>query len=197
MHYRSKTSVGAAAVLAAALAACTPASPPPPDGPKGPWALEQLAPAPVTPDVQAAADAPPATGHAKIIGLADLPGARIVLALRAGRCEALLLPPATAPAGGAGAASFGAPRPIGEISPTVDRKEFPGGIIETPYSRSSGISTPYFDYLSLGCSENAMAVRLEGAPAKESATTLGDSVQTWRDGRYFYITAGRATRPSP
>ncbi|MEW1913774.1 hypothetical protein AB0442_36005 [Kitasatospora sp. NPDC085895] len=196
MRNRSKTSAGAAAVLAAALAACTPASPPPPDAPKGAWALEQLAPAPVAPEVQAAVDAPPATGHAKIIGLAGLPNARIVLAVRAGRCEALLLP-TTAPADATAPTGLGAPRPTGEISLPADRKEFPAKIIDSPYSRASGIATPYFDYLSLGCSENAMGVRVEGIQTTTAASTVGDSVQTWRDGQYLYVTAGRATRPSP
>ncbi|MFE6747755.1 hypothetical protein ACFVGM_18015 [Kitasatospora purpeofusca] len=191
---------GAAVLLvtAALVTACTD------DGatlsePGTPWALDGLAAAPAAPSVQAGVDAPPARGTAKILGIAEVAGTDVVLAVRNDICQvAFLTAPPTAEAATA-AAIVGAQRPTGSVH-SDSHQGFPGNVLTGKYTQASAQSPP-LRFVDVGCSEKAMAVRVEGAGASaEALKKAGDSLRIWRDGQDIVVTVGHPEairRPDP
>ncbi|MCX4758926.1 hypothetical protein [Kitasatospora purpeofusca] len=181
---------GAAVLLAAAalVTACTGDGTTPSEA-GAPWALDGLAAAPVAPSVQASVDAPPAKGTAKILGIAEVEGTDVVLAVRNDICEVAFL---AAPLTGAAATapiSVGAQRPTGSVY-SDSHQGFPGNVLTGKYTQASA-QFPPLRFVAVGCSEKAMAVRVEGAGASgEARKKAGDSLRTWRDGQDLVMTVG-------
>ncbi|WP_152645029.1 hypothetical protein [Kitasatospora griseola] len=159
--------------------------------PSGQWALQTLKPAPADEDIQTRIDAPPEKSKARILGVADIAEARLIIALRDDTCQVMTLPADgrshTAPS------SVGAPRPGSKAAISEERKAFPGKVLSGPYSQASGIAAPYFPYIYLGCSESGIAVQVEGVAPDVKVALAGDSARSWRDGTNLYIAIGRTS----
>lgn len=191
---------GAAVLLAAAVlaTACTG------DGATSPredasWALEGLAAVPAGQPLQGSVDAPPAKGTAKILGIAEVEGTDVVLAVRNDICEVSFL--TARPTGETPTArgSVGSQRPSGSVHSDT-HQEFPGNVLAGEYTQAS-TQIPPFTFVAVGCSEKAMAVRIEGAGASvEAGSRAGDSLRVWRDGQDMVLTVGNPEaihRPEP
>ncbi|MFI6449503.1 hypothetical protein [Kitasatospora sp. NPDC050543] len=193
MH-RSKRFVSAAAALAAVLtAACTAtgSTTPTDNYATGPWALDQVTGAPASSLLHASVDAPPAKGQAKILGLVEVAGVNIALTLRGNSCEAYILSTSLAEPMTTGPTGFGAQRPARGTPSSDEHQSYPGTVLSGTYTQASGTTSPYFDYLSLGCSEKSMSVKVEGVPSDAQAVAIGDSTRVWRQGRDLLVTVGQ------
>ncbi|WP_406114938.1 hypothetical protein [Kitasatospora purpeofusca] len=181
---------GAAVLLtAAALAtACTGDGATPSEA-GAPWALDGLAAAPADPFVQASVDAPPAKGTAKILGIAEVEGIDVVLAVRNYICEVAFLTVPLTQAAATAAASVGAERPTGSVY-SDSHQGFPGNVLTGKHTQASA-QFPPLRFAAVGCSEKAMAVRVEGAGASAGTRNkAGDSLRIWRDGQDLVMTVG-------
>ncbi|MEK2490902.1 hypothetical protein WN990_15205 [Kitasatospora purpeofusca] len=179
---------GAAVLLvAAALATACTGDGTTPSAADAPWALDGLAAAPADPAVRASVDAPPTEGTAKILGIAEVEGTDVVLAVRNDTCQVAFL---TAPLTEAAAiASVGAQRPTGSVYSDT-HQGFPGSVLTGKYTQATA-QFPPFAFVAVGCSERAMAVRIEGAgTSAEARNKAGDSLRTWRDGQDIVMTVG-------
>ncbi|SDT83307.1 hypothetical protein SAMN05216371_8127 [Streptomyces sp. TLI_053] len=174
-----------AAVLVTACTGDGVASP----GADGSWALGGLAAVPAGQPLQATVDALPAEGSAKILGIAEVEGADVVLAIRNDICEVLFMAARSAGATPAVRSSFGAQRPSGSDR-SDSHQGFPGDVLAGESTQATSQSPP-LRFAALGCSERAMAVRIEGAgAAAESGGRAGDSLRAWRDGQDLVLTVG-------
>ncbi|MET8704648.1 hypothetical protein ABZW10_38190 [Kitasatospora sp. NPDC004723] len=163
------------------------------------WALEGLAAVPAGLPLQGSVDAPPAKGTAKILGIAKVEEVDVVLAVRNDTCEVsfLTVPPTEATPTVRG--SVGSQRPFGSVYSDV-HQGFPGNVLAGKYTQASA-QIPSFTFVAVGCSEKAMAVRIEGAGASvEDGSRAGDSLRAWRDGQDMVLTVGNPGaihRPEP
>ncbi|MFD9067919.1 hypothetical protein ACFVZ3_41140 [Kitasatospora purpeofusca] len=181
---------GAAVLLtAAALAtACTGDGATPPEA-GAPWALDGLAAAPAASAVQASLDAPPAKGTAKILGIAEVEGTDVVLAVKNDICQVAFLTASPTGAAATAATSVGAQRPTGSVY-SDSHQGFPGNVLTGKHTQASA-QFPPFRFVAVGCSEKAMAVRVEGAGASADVrNTAGDSLRIWRDGQDLVMAVG-------
>ncbi|MFJ2862426.1 hypothetical protein [Kitasatospora sp. NPDC087314] len=188
---RSEGLPGAAGLLAAAalLAACT--------GGEAPsrredvaWALDGLAATSAAPAVQRSIDALPARGTAKILGIAEVSGIDVVLAIRNGTCQVSLLPDGLAEPTTAAPDSLGSQRPTVGGGFSDAHRDFPGSVLAGAYTQASAEMTP-FTFMTVGCSEKAMAVRIEGVKdSAEARKKSGDSLRSWRDGPDTLLAVG-------
>ncbi len=123
----------------------------------------------------------------------------MVLAVRNDICEVSFL--TARPAGEAPTAygSVGSQRPSGSVHSDT-HQEFPGSFLAGEYTQAS-TQIPPFTFVAVGCSEKAMAVRIEGAGASvEAGSRAGDSLRVWRDGQDMVLTVGNPEgihRPEP
>nr|BEK64178.1 hypothetical protein KPHV_14050 [Kitasatospora purpeofusca] len=154
-----------------------------------PWALDGLAAAPAAPAVQASLDAPPAKGTAKILGIADVEGTDVVLSVRNDICEVAFLAAPLTGAAATASVSVGAQRPTGSVY-SDSHQGFPGNVLTGKHTQASA-QFPPFRFVAVGCSEKAMAVRVEGAGASADVRNkAGDSLRTWRDGQDLVMAVG-------
>ncbi|GLW74500.1 hypothetical protein Kpho02_67980 [Kitasatospora phosalacinea] len=193
MRQHPKRWASAAALAAAALAAACTAQPSShkstQPAPTGSWALQSVKPAVVDPELQSQIDALPAASGSRILGVADIAGSRLVIAVRGDTCQALTL--SVTGHAGTGPSAISAPRPnVADAAPKA-HKEFPGNLLAGPYTQVSGVAEPYFQYVTMGCSENEIAVRLEGFDPNEGVSLKGDGARSWVEGKYLYVTIGR------
>ncbi|MFE6869645.1 hypothetical protein ACFVFS_24215 [Kitasatospora sp. NPDC057692] len=185
LRFAGATVLLAVAVLAAACTGDGKTSP----GGDASWALEGLAAVPAGVPLQGTVDAPPAKGTAKILGIAKVQEADVVLAVRNDTCEVSFLtapPTETTPTL---RGSVGSQRPSGSVQSDV-HQGFPGNVLAGKYTQASAQILP-FTFVAVGCSEKAMAVRIEGAGASvEDGSRAGDSLRAWRDGQDMVLTVG-------
>ncbi|MEU4115447.1 hypothetical protein AB0F71_13235 [Kitasatospora sp. NPDC028055] len=189
---RSSRFLGAASLVATAVlaAACTDdGTAPAPQQESGPWFLEATAAAPADAVVQRSIDAPPAKGTAKILGIADVSGTSVVLAVRNGTCQVAVLPDGLTDPTATAPDSVGAPRPTAS-SFADTHVDFPGNVLAGTYTQASAQLSP-FKFTALGCGEKAMAVRLEGAgKSAEARKKAGDSLRLWKNGADLVLAVG-------
>ncbi|MQS16668.1 hypothetical protein F7Q99_31895 [Streptomyces kaniharaensis] len=95
---------------------------------QGSWALNGMAAASADPAVQRSIDAPPAKGTAKILGIAEVPGASVVLAVRNGTCQVAFLPDGLSAPTATAPVSVGSQRPTAGSFVGTDL-EFPGSVL--------------------------------------------------------------------
>ncbi|WP_329926164.1 hypothetical protein [Streptomyces sp. SP17BM10] len=144
--------------------------------------------------VQGGIDAPPAKGRAKVLGVARVSGTDVVLALRNGICEAAFLPAGSVGPTTTAPASFGAQRPVGGDGDSDSHGQYPGTVLAGHYTRATSLMEP-FAFADLGCSEDGMALRLEGVGESEPVRKVtGDSLTHWRSGRDVLMTVGNVDR---
>lgn len=184
---RLKLSAGAAVMATAALAAaCTSSTP---SGTPASWKLAELPTVQAAPTIQATIDAPPSNGHAKMVGLVDIGEVSLVLAVRGDFCEAYLVSDIPGKNLPTAPTSVGAKRPSpAESSDSHDA--FPGSALSGRYTQGHILASPYFGYVDLGCSEEAIAVRVQGVPAQEAIRPVGATVQTRRIDGNLLISVG-------
>ncbi|MFF1796243.1 hypothetical protein ACFVXQ_18820 [Kitasatospora sp. NPDC058263] len=156
-----------------------------------PWTLDGLAAAPVDLPIQGSVDAPPAKGVAKILGVAEIAGTDVVLAVRNDTCQVSLLPDRLTEPTSTTPATVGAQRPAvtgGAFS--NGHQEFPGSVLLGKYTQASGRISP-FKFTTLGCSEKAMVARIEGVGGTvEIGKKAGDSLKFWREGQGAVLAVG-------
>ncbi|GLW59509.1 hypothetical protein Kpho01_75190 [Kitasatospora phosalacinea] len=190
MRHHSKRWASAAAVVAAALAAACTAQPPPHKNaqpyPTEPWALQLVKPATVDPELQAELDKFPPTSTSRILGVAKIAGSRLVIAVQGNTCQALTLSSATG-SNDFSPSVIGVSRPASTDSTIQGHADFPGNLLAGPYAKSGGIATPYFQYVTIGCSENEIAVQVEGADPTAKISLSGDAARSWVEGKYLYV----------
>ncbi|WP_406192367.1 hypothetical protein OH807_00800 [Kitasatospora sp. NBC_01560] len=131
--------------------------------------------------IQRSIDAPPSTGVAKILGTAGIAGTDVILSLRDGTCQVALLPTSLSEPTAAAPASVGSPRPAGHAFSDT-HQEFPGKILDGKYTAASTRLDP-FQFATVGCSEKAMAVKIEGTGGSVPVKKSGDSLHLWREGQ--------------
>ncbi|MFB7616494.1 hypothetical protein [Kitasatospora sp. NPDC056181] len=198
---RSSRFVGAVVLLAsAALAAACTSSGKAPQAEDAPWALDGLAATSAGLPIQGSVDAPPAKGVAKILGVAEVAGTNVVLAVRNGNCQVSLLPDRLTEPTTTAPASVGSQRPaVGSVF-SDSHQEFPGNVLAGKYTQASAQISP-FKFTAVGCSEKAMVARVEGVgESVEIRNKAGDSLRSWREGQDAVLTVGApeaVSRPSP
>jgi hypothetical protein len=181
-------------VTAALAAACTDGGSSPATHSPGPWSLARFPAIEPPAQVRAAVDAPPAREKARILGLVELAGTDAVLAVRGDFCQVFVVPdPATGRTDGP--FELGAQRPTPTNSST-SRNDFPGTELAGSYTQAHGIAGPYYPYLDLGCSDDAMIVRIEGVAPEVNGHATGDA-RTWRADRYTFISVGQQAQAGP
>ncbi|MFH9353815.1 hypothetical protein [Kitasatospora sp. NPDC017646] len=162
----------------------------------GPWSLDATAAAPVDSVVQRSIDAPPAKGTAKILGIADVSGTGVVLAVRNGTCQVALLPDElTEPTA---LSSFGSSRPTAS-SFADTHVNFPGNVLAGTYTQASAQLSP-FQFMTLGCGEKALTVKIEGnGSSVQVQKKTGDSLRSWKNGTDVLLAVGtpEAIRQAP
>ncbi|MFJ2191850.1 hypothetical protein ACIOJE_28595 [Kitasatospora sp. NPDC087861] len=124
--------------------------------------MDGLAATSAAPAVQRSIDALPARGTAKILGIAEVSGIDVVLAIRNGTCQVSLLPDGLAEPTSTAPDSLGSQRPTVGGGFSDAHRDFPGSVLAGTYTQASAEMTP-FTFVTVGCSEKAMAVRIEGA----------------------------------
>lgn len=187
---RSSRLAGAALLLIAGLAAACTDGGTAPQGGDGPWALNGLAPAPIGAPVQNSIDAPPSKGAAKILGVAALSGTDVVLSVRDGTCQVALLPDSLTEPTTTAPTSLGSPRPAGRTGSSDSHQKFPGNVLEGKYTLASSQMQP-FTFATVGCSEKAMTVKIEGAgESSQMKNKSGDSLRFWQEGQSVVLAVG-------
>ncbi|MFF2078379.1 hypothetical protein ACFVXG_26935 [Kitasatospora sp. NPDC058162] len=187
---RSSRLAGAALLLTVGLAtACTGGGGTGPQGGDGPWALNGLAATSASVPVQRTIDLLPAEGTAKILGVAEISGTDVILSVRGGVCQVTLLPDSLTEPTTTAPASVGAPRPAGHVGASDAHQDFPGTVLDGKYTVGSAQLQP-FQFATVGCSEKAMAVRIEGIGESSPAKKSGDSLLIWRQGQDAVIAVG-------
>ncbi|MFJ9461601.1 hypothetical protein ACIRST_41840 [Kitasatospora sp. NPDC101447] len=138
--------------------------------------------------IQRSIDAPPSKGAAKILGIAGIADTDVILSVKDGACQAALLPASLAEPTTTAPTSVGSPRPAGHAFSDA-HKEFPGTILDGKYTVASAQLQPY-QFATVGCSEKAMAVKIEGVGESLPMKKSGDSLQLWREGQNAVIVVG-------
>ncbi|MFJ3787096.1 hypothetical protein [Kitasatospora sp. NPDC090091] len=185
---RSSRLAGTALLLTAGLATACTSGGTKPQGRDEPWALNGLAATSASVPIQRSIDLMPTEGAAKILGVAEISGTDVVLWVRGGACNVALLPDSlTAPTATA-PTSVGSPRPTGHGSSDA-HQEFPGTILDGKYTTASARMDP-FQFATVGCSEKAMTVKIEGIGESAPVKKAGDSLQLWREGSNAVIAVG-------
>ncbi|MFI9323250.1 hypothetical protein ACIGXI_26205 [Kitasatospora aureofaciens] len=155
----------------------------------GPWLLDATAAAPVDSVVQRSIDAPPAKGTAKILGIADVSGTSVVLAVRNGTCQVALLPDGLTEPTTTAPDSFGSERPTASSSADT-HLVFPGNVLAGIYTQASAQLVP-FKFMTLGCGEKAMTVKIEGiGSSAQVKKKTGDSLRSWKNGPDVLLAVG-------
>ncbi|MFF3113560.1 hypothetical protein ACFVSN_30745 [Kitasatospora sp. NPDC057904] len=151
--------------------------------------MDATAAAPADPAVQRSIDAPPAKGKAKILGIADVAGTSVILAIRNDTCQVAFLPDGATVPTTAALASIGSQRPAAGSSADI-HVEFLGSVLVGKYTQATGQMVP-FKFTTIGCGEKSMAVKIEGAGDSASVQKKsGDSLRFWRTGSDVMLAAG-------
>ncbi|MFB8236855.1 hypothetical protein ACFC58_09910 [Kitasatospora purpeofusca] len=123
----------------------------------------------------------------------------MVLTVRNDTCQVAFLTAPLTEAAATAPTSVGARRPTGSVY-SDSHQGFPGNVLTGKYTLASA-QFPPFEFVTVGCSEKAMTVRVEGAgTSAEARNKAGDSLKTWRDGQDIVVTVGRPEairRPEP
>ncbi|MFD9591976.1 hypothetical protein ACFWA9_04355 [Kitasatospora sp. NPDC059973] len=185
----------------AALATACTSSGTAPRAENAPWTLDGLAATPVDLPIQGSVDAPPAKGVAKILGIAEIAGTDVVLAVRNGTCQVSLLPDQLTEPASTAPATIGSQRPAAVAGAFSDaHQEFPGSVLAGKYTQASGQISP-FKFTTVGCSEKAMVARIEGVDGTvEIRKKAGDSLKSWREGQDAVLAVGASEairQPAP
>ncbi|WP_459651169.1 hypothetical protein [Kitasatospora sp. Ki12] len=138
--------------------------------------------------IQRSIDAPPSQGTAKILGIAGIADTDVILSVKDGVCQVALLPAALTEPTTTAPASVGSPRPAGHNSSDA-HEEFPGTVLDGKYTAASARLEP-FQFATVGCSEEAMAVTVEGIGESLPVKKAGDSLRLWREGQNAVIAVG-------
>ncbi|MFJ7913187.1 hypothetical protein [Kitasatospora sp. NPDC096204] len=186
---RSSWLAGTILLLTAGLATACTNGDTPPQGGDGPWALDGLAATSVDGPIQRSIDAPPSKGVAKILGVAGISGTNVILSVRDGACQVALLPAVLTESTTTAPTSLGSPRPAGRTGSSDSRQEFPGTILEGKYTLASARLDP-FKFATVGCSEKAMTVRIEGVGEASMQKKSGDSLQLWKESQDAVLAVG-------
>ncbi|MEU9045232.1 MULTISPECIES: hypothetical protein [unclassified Kitasatospora] len=145
---------------------------------------------PVGASIQGSIDAPPFKGVAKILGVAGISGTDVVLSVRDGVCQVALLPGSLAEPTTAAQTVLGSSRPAGDTGSSDAHQQFPGTVLDGKYTVATARMEP-FTFATVGCSEKAMAVRMEGVGDSAALQKkAGDSLQLWREAQGAVIAVG-------
>ncbi|BAJ26664.1 hypothetical protein KSE_08250 [Kitasatospora setae KM-6054] len=188
-----------AAVVALGAAGCT-ADPPGPPPPAGPWALRALPALEDDPGQREYVGTGFAPVHGRTLGGADIAGTKLVIMVGDDTCTVTVdpRPGASSPAGPSGEVpgsfGYGAARPHstdrGPTNPAYARP-FPGDTLVGPYTVGAGNARPDFDYITVGCGEDGLAVKVEGVPADAGVRLAPGGLRSRREGTDLYLTVGR------
>ncbi|MFI5645474.1 hypothetical protein [Kitasatospora sp. NPDC051705] len=139
--------------------------------------------------IQRSIDLLPSEGAAKILGVAEISGTDVVLWVRGGVCQVALLPDSLTEPTATAPTAVGAPRPAGHAGSSDAHQEFPGTVLDGKYTAASAQLQP-FRFATVGCSEKAMSVKIEGVGNSLPAKKSGDSLQLWREGQNAVLAVG-------
>ncbi|MFF7993408.1 hypothetical protein ACFZDG_26880 [Kitasatospora xanthocidica] len=185
---RSRRLASTVLLLTAGIATACTSEGTQPHGGDGPWTLNGLVATAAGATIQRSIDAPPSKGTAKILGIAGVADTDVILSVKDGVCQVTPLPASLTEPTGTAPTSVGAPRPAGHASSDA-HQEFPGTILDGKYTAASAQLQP-FQFATVGCSEKAMAVQIEGIGGALPMKKSGDSLQVWREGQNAVIAVG-------
>ncbi|MEV6979180.1 hypothetical protein [Kitasatospora sp. NPDC093806] len=113
----------------------------------------------------------------------------MILAVRNDTCQVSFLAARPTDATTTAPTSVGSQRPSAGVS-SDSHQGFPGDVLTGKHTQASA-QIPLLGFVTVGCSEKAMAVRVEGAAVSAGVRNkAGDSLKSWRDGQDIVVTVG-------